>query len=126
MISVRGRHWIDVGFAWDRCKIRARSAGGFRGSGARVRRRIGRWEAIERWEAIGKGVWRSEKGSGTLLARCCQGERKKDRVSRWPNVVGADGCRKGWKRQGGKRQALYLSETPRKHRKGYRKEGCHD
>ena len=123
MIPMRGRHRIDVGSAYDRRKIRRRFSRQ-RCKGAAEDREAG--GDRERNLAIRKGILRSEKGPGALLARCRQGRRKKDRASRWPNVVGADGCWKGRERRGGERQALYLGETPRKRRKGYREEGCHD
>lgn len=130
MISMRGRHRIDVGSAYDRRKIRRRFSRQ-RCKGAAEDREAG--GDRERNLAIGKRVWRSGKefcDRKRNQARCWQdavrADEKKDRASRWPNVVGADGCWKGRERRGGEWQALYLGETPRKRRKGYREEGCHD
>ena len=127
MISVRGRHRIDVGSAYDRRKIRRRFSRQ-RCKGAAKDREVG--GDGERNLAIGKRVWRSGKEFGDRKrdqARCWQdavrADEKKDRASRWPNVVGADGCWKGRERREGKRQALYLGETPRKTSEGLSERG---
>lgn len=96
MISVRGRHWNDVGFAWDRRKTRRRFSRQRR-KGAAEDREVGDDREVggdrERNRAIRKGARRvvgqmpseaNKKGSGKSLA-----ERR--RGGRLPEGAGAAG-----------------------------------
>lgn len=130
MVSVRGRHRIDVGSAYDRRKIRRRFSRQ-RCKGAAKDREVG--GDGERNLAIGKRVWRSGKEFG---------DRKRDQARCWQDAVRADEKRIGQVvdrtssgqtavgrgGSGGKGNGRRYTWARRreKRRKGYRKESCHD